>query len=339
MQFLKTYFGTLLACLLLLASCQQKQNASEDNPAYHNPLVLPLTEAIAHDPDNAELFYQRSEALLQVASPELAKKDLEQALKIDSANLKFLFALGQVNITLKDAKGAVQALNKLLEKASGSGPAKILLSKAYLLDNKPDMALREIHSILEMDSSYPGALYSLTQIELFKKDTIKAIATLRQALKLRSDDYAGSLLLAECLAAQHQTEAVKQFRMTFDMDTTDVAPLVSMGKFLVQEHRVKDAKKAYYECLLKDPDCTPALINMGLLLMQEDSLEKALRQFNMAIQTRPNSAEAYFKKGICFEKLKLKDSARNAFRQALIFAPDDAEIKKAWKRNTPKGQS
>lgn len=339
MRFIKMPIISLFVLLLFLASCQQRQKTTDDHPAYHNPLVQPITDAIAENPDNAELWYQRSEALLEVESPELARKDLLQALKIDTANLKYMFALGQVNITLKDAKGAVEAFHQLLAKAPDSGPAKLLLSKAYLMDNQAGKAVQEINSILEVDSTYPGALFGLAQIELFEKDTPQAVAVLRKALQLRADDYAASLMLAECLAAQHHPEAIQQYRTTFNMDTTDVAPLVAMGKFFEQEQQVKNAKKAYYECLMKDPDYTPALINMGLLLMKEDSLDKALRQFNMAIQTRPNSADAYLQKGLCFEKLKLKDSARNAFRQALVFAPDNPEIKKAWQRNSPKTKS
>lgn len=339
MRFYKIKLFSTLLLLVMLASCHKGGQGTEDYPAYHNPLVAPLTEAISQNPDNAELWYQRSEALLQVQSPELARKDLQQALKLDTSNLKYWFALGQVNITLNDGKGAVLALNQLLEKAPNSGPAKLLLSQAYLLENKPGSAVREINSILEADSSYPGALYRLAQIKLFEKDTTVAVSILQRALQMRDNDYPASLLLAETFAAKHQLQAVQQFRLTFAMDTTDVAPLVAMGRFYEQEQQIVLAKKAYYECLVKDPDCTPALLNMGLLLMKEDSLEKALRQFNTAIQTRPNSAEAYYQKGICFEKLKQQDSARNAFRQALVFAPNDLKIKQAWKRNSSKSKS
>ena len=55
--------------------------------AYHNPLIQPLTDELAKDPDNPQLLYQRGMALLQVEAPEMAKKDLIHALQKDSNNL------------------------------------------------------------------------------------------------------------------------------------------------------------------------------------------------------------------------------------------------------------
>lgn len=338
MRFSKICFCIFSILSLFFFSCHQ-QPAGADAPAYHNPLVAPLTEALSMDRENPELLFRRSQALVQVNALELAEKDLKQALSKDSDNLKFLYAMGQLNISLNHTKDAIHNLQSLLSKAPGSGPAKLLLAHAYIQNQQPEKAIEEINFILEADSAYPGALYTLAKVKLLQGDTVAANTVLKNALQLRSDDYQASLMLADNLATQHDKGAIEQYRATFDMDTTDVTPLVSLGVFFEKEKQIPKAKTMYKESLLKDPDCTMALMNMGRLLLAEDSLPKALRQFKLAAKTQPNSADAYYHIGLCFEKLNRKDSAQKAFGQAAVFEPDNQEIKKAWQRNATKEPS
>ena len=317
---------------LLLASCHRQQTAT-DAPAYHNPLIQPITDALANDPDNSQLLYQRSMALIQVNEAELAKKDLLHALQKDSNNLQYLFALSQVQLQTGDNVAAIKNLERLKSRSHQAAGIQLALAKAYLQNNQPDRAGRNIDNLLKADSAFPGALLTLSRIQLIKKDTGTAIHTLRRAIQLRDNDYPASLLLAECLAAQCDPQAIDIYRRTFDMDTTDVSPLLHIGIFYEQTKQTEKAKILYRECLLKDPDCTTALINTGKILLAQDSVAKALRQFNIAIQTQPNSAEAYIQKGTCFEQLKQKDSAKVAFAQALVFDPKSETAKAGWQRN------
>lgn len=317
---------------LFLTSCHRQQSAV-DAPAYHNPLIQPITDALANDPDNPQLLYQRSMALIQVDEPELAQKDLLHALQKDSNNLQYLYALSQVQLQTGDNKAAITNLEKLNSRTHQSAGIQLALANAYLQNNQPDRADRDIKNLLKSDSAFPGALLTLSRIQLIKKDTAKAINILQRAIQLRENNYPASLLLAECLAAQRDPKAIDIYRRTFDMDTTNVSPLLHIGIFYEQVRQPEKAKIIYRECLLKDPDCTAALINTGKILLAQDSVPKALRQFYIAIQTQPNSAEAYIQKGICFEKLKQKDSATVAFAQALVFDPKSEVAKKGWKRN------
>jgi len=321
---------------LFLVSCHNQQQQATDAPAYHNPLIRPLTDELAKDPDHPQLLYQRGMALIQVQVPELAKKDLIHALQKDSSNGQYLYALSQVDLQTGDNTAAIKILEKLVNLSHHAPGIQLALAKAYLQNNQPGPATQNIQSLLKADSTYPGALLTLTRIQLIKKDTVSAVNILHRSLQLRENDYPASLLLAECLAAQHNPKAIDIYRRTFDMDTSDVTPLLHIGVFYEQQKQVEKAKSIYRECLLKDPDCTIALINTGKILLGQDSVPKALRQFNIAIQTMPNSAEAYTQKGICFEKLHQKDSAKIAFAQALVFDPQSIAAKNGWQRNKTK---
>lgn len=328
---------SLLIPILLLLGCNQSNSKVEDAPAYHNPLVQPITNQLAKDPDNPELLFQRSRTLMQVGAPKLAQKDLQKAvIKSDSSNPNYLYALSQINLKLNDNEAAIQILNYLLKRTKETQQIRLSLSMAYLQNNQTDLASKTLKQILSADSTYPGALFSQAKVNLAQKDTPAAISLLGKALRLRSDDYSAALLLANCLAAQHNEKAIFQYRMTFALDTTDVAPLVALGEYFEQKGQMEKAKKNYRECLEKDPNCTPALINTGKILMTQDSFAKALRIFNIATMTKPNSSEAYYQKGLCYEKLNQKDSARIAFKQALVFNPKSEEAILGLKRNNTK---
>ncbi|HET8574372.1 MAG TPA: tetratricopeptide repeat protein [Edaphocola sp.] len=321
---------------LFLASCHNSQQQTIDAAAYHNPLIQPLTDELTKDPDNPQLLYQRSLALIQVEAPDLAKKDLIHALKKDSNNLQYLYTLSQVDLQSGNNAQAIKNLEELVRLSHHAPAIRLALAKAYIKNNQAEPATQNIRDLLKNDSAYPGALFTLAQIQLIKKDTNRAVNILHRSLWLRKDDYPASLLLAECLAAQHNPKAIDIYRETFDMDTSDVTPLLHIGSFYEQQKQIEKAKSIYRECLLKDPDCTIALINTGKILLDQDSVPKALRQFNIAIQTRPNSVEAYTQKGICFERLHQKDSAKTAFAQALVFDPHSEAARKGWQRNRTK---
>lgn len=324
-------YPSLFVCLFFV-SCFSRQQAP-DAPAYHNPLVQPITDALNNDPDNPQLLYQRSLALLQLNELKLARKDLQQALQKDSNNLQYLFTLSQIQLQTGDNVAAIKNLERLNIRSPKAGTIQLALAKAYLQNNQPERAAQNINNLLKADSAFPGALLSLSRIQLIKKDTDNAIVILKRALQLRENNYSASLLLAECLAAKNSPLAIEAYRQTFAMDTTDVSPLLHIGMYYDRIKQREKAKGIYRECLQKDPDCTAALINTGKILLSQDSVQKALRQINIAIKTQPNSAEAYIQKGICFEKMKQNDSAKVAYGQALVFDPQSTIAKEGWQRN------
>lgn len=331
---MRIVFISWIVLLISFPSCKPNRQEA-DAPAYHNPVVQGLTDAIAQHPRDAGLFFQRSEVLMQVHEPGLARKDLLEAIRIDSLNPVYVQALGIVALQQNQPEEAIAAFRKCLKLVPGDARTRLLLSKAYLLRHDVRSAQREVTKVLSAAPDFPGARYAQAQIEAVRGDTAAAIAILEKRLAGNPNDYAALEQIGAWLSQADDIRAIARFRQAFAMDTTNVAPLWNIGKFYENRGQIREAKSAYHECALRDPDYTDAFLALGKILYRQDSFAKALRQFNLAVKTRPGCGEAYLQKGLCFEKLNQDDHAAQAFAQALVFRPDDQQAKDGLKRVKP----
>jgi len=302
---------------IVLVSCGSPQ-PEENNPAYHNPTVQPLTDSIRENRDDAGLYFRRAEALSQINNDSLALVDVLKAQSLDKNNQQYSFTIGYLNLQLGHTDAAIKALQENL-KVSGNVNTRILLAKAFLAANKAADAKHQIDQILAAAPQHTGAMLMQAEIFASQKDTTSAINTLLDIIKMDPANYQASYGLAALFSASGNDMAINQYQHTFQLDTMDVTPLYDLASFYENRKDVAKAKEYYTACILRDHDYTDAYIALGKIFYQEKNTEKALRHFNMAIESQPNDAEAYFYKGQCFEAMHQKDSAVVAYNQALVF--------------------
>jgi tetratricopeptide (TPR) repeat protein len=316
----------ITSAALVLFSCGNKATSDDDNPAYHNPAVQPYTDSIAMNPEHAEYYYRRAEALTEIQSDSLALVDVQKALSLDKNNAQYTFTAGYLQLQLGQAKEAIKTLKHNLEQTPGNVNTRMLLSKAYLADAKIEPAQEQVNKILAAAPRHPGALMIMADIKAAQKDTTATINILREIVATDSKNYDASYQLGDWYKATNNPATVTQYQYTFSLDTNDVNPLFEIGDYYERQNQVQKAKEAFIYCIEKDRDFTDAYIHLGKIYFRENATEKALRHFDLAINTMPGNAEAYYYKGLCFEKMQQRDSAAVAFRQALVF---DRSMKEA----------
>jgi tetratricopeptide (TPR) repeat protein len=327
----KFIFYSAAILSVLLAGCSNTPQ-QPDHHAYHNPIVQPFTDAILQSPEDAELYFQRAEALRKVKEDSLALVDLQKAASLEEHNPKYIRAMGILYLDLGQAGKAVKALQKNLEISPGEVNVRLLLSRAYLQNGQVPAAQQEVNKILAAAPAFPPALFWNARIEMARKDSAAAINILKKTLQIDPGYYQASFQLADWYAAQDNPQTVLQYEKTFRLDTMDVTPLFAIGEYYRKKNEISRAREAYKICVLKDPDYSAAYLETGKILLQQDSVQEALRQFIITIKTSPADAAAYLNKGLCFEKLDQKDSARLAFQQALTFNPGLKAAKAGLKR-------
>ncbi len=327
------WFFCVLIFPLLVAACHSGDHQEKDHPAYHHLLVQPFTDSIGKQPREAKWFYLRAEALAEVKEDALAISDLRMAYQLDSLNPQYTQALGYLYLQSGQPEEAIKAFQKLRKQVPADTRVALLLGRAYLQHNELQAATQELTKVLQHKPNDPEALYWKAKVMAATRDTAGAISLLQQVLHHDPDFYMASYQLADWYNDQGNAAAPTQYRYTFQLDTLDVGPLYDIGRYYERQQRWAEAKGAYRDCILRNPDYTPAYLQTGRILYYQDSVEKALRQFNLAVKTQPNDADAFLNKGLCFEKLGQPDSARNAFRQALVFRPGWGEAEEGLKRN------
>jgi tetratricopeptide (TPR) repeat protein len=303
---------------MLLSSCGNK-TPQQDHPAYHNPVVRPYTDSIAGDPDHAEYYFRRAEALTEIKSDSLALIDVEKALSLDKNNAQYTFTIGYLQLQLGQVKQSIKTLQHNLEQSPGNINTRMVLAKAFIADSKPEAAAEQINKILAATPQHGGALMIMADIKASQKDTTAAISILKNILIADPRNYDASYQLGDWYKAANNEAAITQYNYTYSLDTNDVNPLFEIGDYFEQKNQMNKAKEAYIYCIQKDRDFTDAYFRLGKIYMNEGLNDKALRHFDLAIHTMPNNAEAYYYKGLCFEKMNSKDSATVAFNQALVF--------------------
>jgi tetratricopeptide (TPR) repeat protein len=310
---------------MFFSSCGNKATG-DDNPAYHNPTVQPYTDSISMNPEHAEYYYRRAEALTEINNDSLALIDVQKALSLEQNNAQYTFTAGYLQLQLGQAKEAIKTLKHNLEQTPGNVNTRMLLSKAYIADAKIEAAQEQVNKILAAAPRHPGALMIMADIKAVQKDTVSTINILREIITADPRNYDAAYKLGDWYKATNNPATVAQYQYTFSLDTNDVNPLFEIGDYYERQNQAEKAKEAFIYCIEKDRDFTDAYIHLGKIYLQEKATDKALRHFNLAINTMPNNAEAYYYKGMCFEKMQQRDSAVVAFRQALVF---DRNMKEA----------
>jgi len=321
--------------VLLFAACNSVVEPPFDHPAYHNPTVQSLTDAIAANPRDPDVYFQRSIALSHVDQDSLSLIDLQKSVKLAPGNPKYIQAIGFIQMNLGQPGEAVKAFRKNLELTPGDFRVRLLLAKAYIDAGELDSARKQTTIVLNKAPGYGEAVLTDAQIKAALNDTSSAIASLKELLVKDSLFYDASLQLADWYKGQGNPLAVIQYQRTFVLDTTDATPLYEIGRFYEQQNELVKAKTAFRNCVVNDPDYTYAYIHYGNILIQQDSSDRALRQYELAIKREPANADAWYGKGMAYEKLKERDSAIRYYGQALIFDPSLADARIAIKRIKP----
>src|SRR5436190_10835403 len=103
-------FLLLVTCCLLAASCDscKKNNppaAKQEHPAQEYaqiPLIQNLTQKIAEDNNNPDLYYERGVAYNELGNQQNAIADVTKAIQLDSANAGYYQMLGEIYYKKQD---------------------------------------------------------------------------------------------------------------------------------------------------------------------------------------------------------------------------------------------
>ena len=79
-----------------------------------DPQVKALTEKIRKDPRNPEHYFMRSNVFQQLNNIPASFNDMSSAIALDSSNLKYYFAIGDIYLKGGSADGAIDAFKTVI---------------------------------------------------------------------------------------------------------------------------------------------------------------------------------------------------------------------------------
>ncbi len=341
-QMKKLFFLLPLLAIILLLSCKEKKaaNNSTNNTSevanttdvLNHPSVASITAQINKQPNDANLYFKRGNALRKLEADSLAINDYKKAIALDSTKSEYYSVIGDVLFNHKDIAGSVIWFKNAIKLNPKDPVSHLKFAKMLVFTSKYKEAFEEINTVLRQDPYNPEAYFLKGVIYKDSKDTAKAISSFQTSIQVDPTFRESFVQLGLLFSEKKDPVALKYLDNAFVLDTTDVLSIYAKGMYYQDAKQNELAKEMYKKCILYNPQYGDAYFNTGWILMQQDSIEKALRQFDHVTQIEPNNPEAYYNKGLCNEILKKKTEAINDYKQAITFDKDYQEPKDGLKR-------
>lgn len=301
-----------------------------------NRQLMDLTIQISDNPDDADLYYQRSKAFMQIDSIRFAYDDIEKAISIDSTNVKYHFLLTDIFLQGSYAEGAISELQSIIKLQPDNMYAKAKLAKVYLFVKDHQSSLAQIEDMLKAGDENPNAYFLMGMNYKELKDTIRAIAAFQKCVQYKQDFYDAFMQLGLLNSALNKILAPSYFDNAIRLDSSKTEAWYAKAKYYQDKALESDksknsvdakvnyeaAKKTYRQLIVKNPQYEFAYFNLGFIYLQQDSIDKALRHFELATKVSPQYAEAYYYKGLCELVTGQKEKAEIDFQQTLNLKPD-----------------
>jgi tetratricopeptide (TPR) repeat protein len=255
--------------------------------------AIPLYErVIALQPDHAEAYYKRGNALKDRGQPAAALASYEEAIE-----RKPDFAYAWCN------RGVVQQSLALYDAALAS------YDQAIVLDPADALVHANRGSLLQAISRWEAALASYDRALALNPHLFQTWFQRGNVLKELQQ-------LAAALASYH--EAVK-------LKPNFTEAHYNRGVLLERTQQPRAALASYDQAIALYPEFHQAHFNRAGVLKGLKEPEAALAGYDRAIAVRADYAEAYSNRGVVLQELGRREAALASYDRAIAIQPDHAE--------------
>jgi tetratricopeptide (TPR) repeat protein len=282
------------------------------------------TNAIQMDPALADGYMKRASLLQRTGRYLEARSDIDKALGLNPMSSYILDRRAKLNILLSDYKGAEQDM----QQARFLAPYDDLLRKArvdeWLAIERPDMALRELDTLLQKEPNDAQFMVKrgFIHLELSALDSAQATAeaVLRKAPSALAWDLLGLVRLqrgdARGALAAFDTAIVRSPGTAVTWYNRSVAKR-ALGD---QQGALRDLDEA----IARGQDRSHFHFNRALVRKELGDLEGALADYDAVLKGSPQEVDALFNRAFTLKLLGDQNAAMWDAEEALRLDPNDA---------------
>lgn len=335
MKQLKTVLIVMaVATLSLMAACS---GTNENLPAGTDGQVEVATDtvqtgadklnaiiaAIKANPNDANNYYKRALYLRERGKLDMAIKDLDRALAIDSTVAVFHLEIGNIFYDLGKPDEARYAFEACLRYDDQNVDAYVKLAQIFFVFKRYGEAMDNINNALRIDDYTAEGYYLKGWIYKETGDTAKAVSSFNTAREINPDFYDAHLQVGLLYATAHSDLAVEYYDAALAVRPQSVEALYAKGLYC-QNHGYFDTAFQCYKAIADiDPTYAYAYFNQGFIYMNYvEELDSAVHYFGLAINAYPDYYEAYHNRGVCFELNGMREEAIADYRRALSIKGD-----------------
>ncbi len=275
---------------------------------------------------------------LEHVEPAESIEALKLSVKLNGPSLE----LASVLIDAGQIHEAEKVLNAEIYRGElpGNPPAQLLLARAFLQQDKYDLALKVLSDISKDEYGRKSAHELLSHVHS-RLGNHEEAATARRIAETLPPDKPFPNPLREKLARLHTSKEayIAQVNQLRNLGRFEEVERVghegyakfpelgyfSQGRTALLDGKPAEAEPAFRQALEIDPDWIDALIGLGDSLADQNKQAAAEDVFRKAIKLEPSNGAAHLRLGRCLLKQDKSKQAVEAFRRAVVYLPLSAD--------------
>ena len=293
-----------LSCLIACKSKQGKQPENKITATDPKSQIEAISKEINEKGANAALYVQRAKLYDNTKQLELAIRDAEKALTLDSTKGEYYNLLGDLYMKRPYEKGALLIYEAGTKVDPNNKEAFLKLGKLYFNIKDRDNSFKNLNGSIRIDNRNAEAFFyrGLNYIEVGMPD--KAITNFQQAIDIDPKYFDAYVKLGILFAAKKDRKAADYYSSALQIKPDDALTLYDRGRFYQDIDSIRLAIKDYEAIIATNPTHKWANYNLGYINYNKKNYDKAASFFSTAIVSDPDYAEAYLGRSLCYTAMK-----------------------------------
>lgn len=291
-----------------------------------------LDQAIATQPQDWQLWNERSVILEQIGALDQALAGYEHLLQTHSDHPEIWYNRGNVLLKLQDFPNAIASYDQALKLQPDLVDA--LNNRAITFEQIGDLknAIATVEQALQLCPHKPEFHFNrgvwLAQIGQLEP----GLTSLDQALAIRPGYAAAWHWRANILAQQNLDQAaIKSYKQALALQPHNPEVANDLGILLEKIGDYDQARQSYEQAIAQDPNLSSPWFNLGNVWQKLDCHPEAIRAYEQAIQLEPEFAAAHCNLGVSFDREQRLEKAVECFKTALQYQPNFVEAERNLK--------
>lgn len=306
--------AALICCCL---SCKKKVA----DPSTLTGDLEKLTEAIAADSTNAELYYLRAQYYYDNKQIENAEKDILRCVALDDSQAKYYVLMSDVYFAQKETDLTEENLQKAITLDSKLNEPRLKLAELYYYERMYDECIETIDEASKLNPHNPTAYLIKAFCYKDLKDTANYLKMLYLVKDQNPKEIKAHLELGYFYQQKGSPGAIPHYQNALIIDPNNEEINYNLALLYNELGDVEKAKEQYNILLsiAKEGDYAKnALYNLGYISANSDgNYEQAISYYTKAIEMDNLFTGAYYGRGEAYEQIGDYEAARNDYERCL----------------------
>ncbi|MEP6645919.1 MAG: tetratricopeptide repeat protein [Saprospiraceae bacterium] len=284
-----------------------------------------LKDAIGLDPKNADAYYYLGMTLFDVGNYDAAAVNLNNAVKLDKGNIKYLIAAATVSEKTDDDRVSLSLFSKVIQKDPENIIALLGAANLSCKLGHYQKAINISNKVIDLDRKSFLAYYTLANVAYDEKKFEEATAFYEKTIKI-NPGFAPAYVGLGHIKSQNSeyNAAIQDYSAALWIDPKNLSAYEGRGIANFRSLWYDQAVDDFNQCLQLDSSYKfsyDAYISKGFAEYNTGKFETALCSFEQAVSMKPRKATGYDGLGCVYYALDKFKEAISGFTTAIRLDP------------------